>query len=45
MHNFNAAIILDDVFKGYRCHLIPSSLRITRQEFIKQTRIVCKIKE
>ena len=40
MDNFDVTIFLDDVFQGYRCHVIPSSLRITREKIVQQARVV-----
>ena len=43
MDNLDVAIFLDDVFQCYRCHVMPSSLRITREKFIQQARVVSQI--
>ena len=45
MDNFDVTILLDDVFQCYRCHVMPSSLRITREKIVQQARVVCQIEE
>ena len=45
MDDFDVAIVLANIFECYRCHVMPSSLRITREEIVEQARIVCQIEE
>ena len=45
MDDFDVAIFLDDVFQCYRCHVIPSSLRITREKFVEQACVIRQIEE